>query len=124
MDGLSRVGPGNRVGGGGGGGLLRNRSQEWARQDSSSDNEDDLRSSANAKAAAHNMNLNGMASHHHQHEYEEPRNVIEARKISLGKNRLAANCAPRVLLNLINSEFSGHRDQTLVQMTRKINTTV
>lgn len=77
MDGLSRASPGNRVGG-----LLRNRSQEWTRQDSSSDNEDDLRS--NAKTAAHNMNLNGITSH--QHEYEEPRNVVETRKISLGKS--------------------------------------
>lgn len=85
MDGLSRVGAGNRVGG-----LLRNRSQEWTRQDSSSDNEDDLRSTANAKTAAHNMNLNGISTH--QHEYEEPRNVVEARKVSLGE------CSPTHLI--------------------------
>ncbi|XP_028967535.1 teneurin-m [Galendromus occidentalis] len=58
--------------------LLRNQSQEW-RQDSSSDNEEDLR--ANAKAAAQGMSM----SHHH--EYEEPRNVVEARKISLDAGR-------------------------------------
>ena len=61
--------------------LLRNQSQEW-RQDSSSDNEEDLR--ANAKAAAQGMSM----SHHH--EYEEPRNVVEARKISLGECEINA----------------------------------
>lgn len=60
--------------------LLRNQSQEW-RQDSSSDNEEDLR--ANAKAAAQGMSMS------HQHEYEEPRNVVEARKISLGEFRIS-----------------------------------